>query len=282
MDALILLAGLALFALAGFALAAPAYWHLSRLVARFEAYVEETLTELYMFDVTPRAISLVVGAFVAFCVIFTYMVFGSLLGAAIGAAVGVFFPWLIIHLMIKRRRARLETQLLDGLITLANGMRAGLNLSQSVGLVEKNADKPISQEFGLILREIEHGTSVDVALENAGRRLRSHNFRLLFAAMKTTRIRGGNMPETLDRLGESLREIVRLEEKVKAQTAEGRTSAIFMGVMPFFVMLIYSFIDSEGMGLLLSNGWGHVVLAVAMVLNVAGFLWIRKIVSFEI
>ena len=141
---------------------------------------------------------------------------------------------------------------------------------------------PLSQEFGLIIREIEHGTSIDVALDNASRRLKSHNYRLLFAAMKTTRLRGGNMPETLDRLGKSLREIIRLEEKVKAQTAQGRLSAIFMGLMPLVVIGIYYLIDPGGVELLFNDRTGQLILAGCLMLNLFGFLWIHKIVSFEI
>ena len=193
---------------------------------------------------------------------------------------GVLVPWATIHLMVSRRRARLETQLMDGLITLSNGVRAGLNLPQALRLIEEHGHKPLAQEFGLVLREVEHGTSLDVALENAGRRIKSHNFRLLFAALKTTRMRGGNIPETLDRLGDSLREIARLEEKIKAQTAQGKMSAILMAFMPLFVLGIYWLIDPEGVRLLFNDGYGQAILAVAVLFDLAGFFWIRSIVTF--
>ncbi len=282
MDSLFLILALFLVAAAGFALTGPVSSYGRRIVGRFETTADETLEELFLTDVTPRTVTLLGVSSMGFFTVVFYLMFPNWLGGLIGLGIGSFLPLFIVRQMVRRRRARLETQLMDGLLTLANGMRAGLNLTQAMALVEQHGDKPLSQEFGLLLREIEHGTSVDRALDNAGKRLQSHNFRLLFAAMKTTRVRGGNMPDTLDRLSESLREIVRLEEKIKAQTAEGRTSAIFMAFMPAVVIGIYSLIDPEGVRLLFTDSVGHALLGFALLLNVGGFLWIRKIVSFEI
>jgi tight adherence protein B len=265
-----------------FLLAGPVFGRLGRLVRRFEAAADVVLVEMFMFNVTPRMVTVGFLAIVAFCTLVFWMIIPGVVALVVGAGIGIGLPALLVYLMIRRRRAALEVQLLDGLISLANGMRAGLNLGQSLALIEDHGEVPLSQEFGLINREIEHGASIDVALDNASRRLKSHNYRLLFAAMKTTRLRGGNMPDTLDRLGESLREIIRLEEKVKAQTAQGRMSAIFMGLMPLVVIGIYYLIDPPGVEMLFNDAIGQSILAGCLVLNLLGFLWIHKIVSFEI
>ena len=253
----------------------------SRHIGRFEQHMQEVLVELFIFGTTPRAVTCMIGGLTAFLVLGLGVSVGGVFGIPVGLGGGALLPWVAIHLMVTRRRAKLETQLMDGLITLANGVRAGLNLAQALRLIEEHGHDPLAQEFGLILREVEHGTSLDVALENGGRRIKSHNFRLLFAALKTTRMRGGNIPETLDRLGDSLREITRLEEKIKAQTAQGKMSAIFMAFMPLVVMGIYWFIDPEGVRLLFNNGYGQAILALVVLLDLVGFYWIRSIVTFE-
>jgi tight adherence protein B len=191
-------------------------------------------------------------------------------------------PRLVIFVLQRRRRLKLNEQLIDGLVTLANGMRAGLNLVQSMKLIEQNAQPPISQEFGLMLREFEHGASVDEVMRRASARIKLHHYRLLFAAMETARVRGGNLPQTLDRLGEALREIVRLEEKVRALTAQNKMSAYMMGAMPLVIIGIYYMIEQDWIEVLLNDQWGLLLLAIAVGFWAAGFLWIRKIVSFEI
>jgi tight adherence protein B len=205
-----------------------------------------------------------------------------LLSFAAGSLLGYWVPRVVIILMQRRRRQRLNEQLIDGLVTLANGMRAGLNLVQSMKLIEMNTQPPISQEFGLMLREFEHGASVDEVMRRASVRIKLHHYKLLFAAMETARQRGGNLPETLDRLGESLREIMRLEEKVKSLTAENRMSARLMGIMPAAVAGIYYMIEPEFVRRIINDPWGLLLGVVALIFWAGGFLWIRKIVTFDI
>ena len=279
---MILVPCLFFIAAAIFLLTQPVYVYAGERLAGFEAGVEQTLAELFIFNTKPRTVTYLVVGLTAFFVCLLGLSSRSLLGAAAGLVIGLGLPYLVIWRMTKRRRTKLEAQLMDGLITLANGTRAGLNLGQAIKLIEDYSKPPLSQEFGLLMREIEHGAAIDVALDRAGHRIKIHNFRLLFAALKTTRKRGGNIPETLDRLGESIREIVRLEEKVKALTAEGRMQAYLMALMPFIVMVIYGVIDPDGLKLLFNNGWGQTVLGVVLLLDFIGFMWMRKIVSFEI
>jgi tight adherence protein B len=261
-----------------------------QLIQKQEADFHGALVELFLFDVTPRQLTYVMfaGALVAGVLLALFAFHSDGGGLAIVAAFvvgtvsGYWVPRVVIFIMQRRRRQRLNDQLIDGLVTLANGMRAGLNLVQSMKLIETNAQPPISQEFGLMLREFEHGTSVDEVMRRASVRIKLHHYKLLFAAMETARQRGGNLPETLDRLGESLREILRLEEKVKALTAENRMSARMMGAMPAVIGGIYYMIEPDWVGAILNSQWGLLLLLIALVFWVVGFLWIRKIMTFEI
>ena len=260
------------------------------LIRKQEESFHGALVELFMFDVTPRQLTYVMfaGAFTAGTIMALMAnhaearALGVVITFVVGMVMGYWVPRLVIFVLQRRRRDKLNEQLIDGLVTLANGMRAGLNLVQSMKLIEENTEPPISQEFGLMLREFEHGASVDEVMRRASARLKLHHYQLLFAAMETARIRGGNLPETLDRLGESLREIVRLEEKVRALTAQNKMSAIMMGLMPLVVAGIYYMIEPTWVEALFDDQWGLLLLAIAVFLNVVGFLWIRKIVTFEI
>ena len=280
----------ALAAVAGFGAVLSLRLPMGDMIRRQEEDYSAALAELFMFDIRPRQLTFVMfGAAMVVGAVLGLFVYQSdvggwavLGGVAVGTLVGYWVPRLVIHLMQKRRRQKLNDQLIDGLVTLANGMRAGLNLVQSMKLIETNAQPPISQEFALMLREFEHGTSVDEVMRRASVRIKLHHYKLLFAAMETARQRGGNLPETLDRLGESLREILRLEEKVRALTAENRMSARMMGAMPAVIAGIYYMIEPTWVKALLESQYGLLILLVALALWAIGFLWIRKIMTFEI
>jgi len=263
---------------------------LGRMVRNQEERFHQALVELFLFDVTPHQLTYVMfaGALIAGSILALFAGYsgvgalGLTVAFGVGLVLGYWVPRIVIFILQRRRREKLNGQLVDGLVTLANGMRAGLNLVQSMKLIEENGQPPISQEFGLMLREFEHGASVEEVLRRASARIKLHHYKLLFAAMETARRRGGNLPETLDRLSNALREIFRLEEKVRSLTAQNRLSARMMGVMPLAVAAIYYLIEPTWVQALLDDPWGLLLLAVAVFLNIAGFLWIRKIATFEI
>ena len=120
-------------------------------------------------------------------------------------------------------------------------------------------------------------------MANASQRIGSGDYRLLLAALHTHRERGGDLGETLDRIAASIREIQRLENRVKALTAQGRATARWLGAMPLVVVLIlYFLVDPSGVKSLFAESLGKVIILGIIVLNVIGFLWIRKIVSVDI
>lgn len=93
---------------------------------------------------------------------------------------------------------------------------------------------------------------------------------------------GGNLGETLDRIADAIREIYRLEKQVETLTAQGRAAARMMGIMPFVILIILHFIDPRGVQNLFDDPIGRFLLLIVIVLNILGFLWIRKIVDIDI
>ncbi len=253
------------------------------LVARQERQFEAVLRGKLLLNVSPRTATVLAGVGVLLLGGAGYLVTDSGLGAIIGLGVGVFVPSLMLHYLRRRRLRRLEGQLVAGIQTLASGVRAGLNLIQAMQLVARDASVPLRQEFRHLLREYEYGIPLEEAMENAAVRIGSGDFRLLFAALQTHRERGGNLGETLDRIAASIREIQRLESRVKTLTAQGRTTARWLGAMPVVILIILNFVMGDSpIRLLFEDNLGKVIILTIIVLNVAGFLWIRKIVSLDI
>ena len=162
-------------------------------------------------------------------------------------------------------------------------MRAGLNLVQSMQLLAQDGPPPLRQEIAHLLREYEYGVPLEGAMDSAAARIGSGDYRLLFAALQTHRERGGDLGETLDRIGDSIREIQRLENRIKTLTAEGRATARWLGAMPLVVMaIIYFLVSPEGVVAMFSEGLGKLMILAIVALNLVGFLWIRKIVNVDI
>ncbi len=133
-----------------------------------------------------------------------------------------------------------------------------------------------------MLREYEYGVPVEAAMNNTAERLDLPNYRLLFAALATHRQRGGDLGSTLDRIAESIREIQRLEKRVETLTAQGRAAARWMACITPIILAILYFIDPRGVTMLFTDDLGRLMLAGIVVMNVIGFLWIKRIVSIDI
>ena len=255
---------------------------LIQTIRQKEAGYDQILNRALLLNIPPRVVTVLM--FLAMFVMGAtgYLLLSSLVAALLLGTVGLMVPGFIIRILRTKRQVKLEEQLVAGIQMLASGVRAGLNLVQSMQMIARDAPNPMRQEFAHLVQEYEYGIPLDQAMHSAAVRVGSSDYQLLFAALHTHRERGGNLGETLDRIAESIREIQRLEGRVKTLTAQGRATARWLGAMPGVVMGILYLIEPEGVEMLFTETVGNILLAIVVVLNVIGFLWIRKTMDIDI
>lgn len=210
-------------------------------------------------------------------VVFDRPVFAVLAGALLLA-----FPWYLLRRLAEARKEKIEDQLADAMVALSGAIKAGLSLAQSLQILADQCPRPISEEFRQIVGEYDLGKPLVQTLMEAKARLRSENFSLFAAAMLASHDSGGRLNETVDRIAHSVLELRRLERKVLSETAQARKSAVYMALVPLFVLTAYYFIDPENTLRLFDTLPGQLMLSVAVVLNLASYLWARAILSPDI
>lgn len=246
-----------------------------------QLHYDRVLCRQLLLDVDPRtAVWSHIGG-VAFVLVLGVYLTGALIGTVL-AAVAALVPYFIIRHLEAKRRFRLEVQLVDGLSSMASGVRAGLNLVQSMQLLVQNQNGPIEQEFGQILREYEMGMDLNQAMRQASDRIGSQLYRLTFTAIEMHRLRGGDSGESMDRIAESIREIQRLEGKLDAITAQGRVQANMMAIMAVVIIVMMLIIFPEDTKMLFTEPQGRIILVFASGLIAAGYFWIKKIMQVDI
>jgi tight adherence protein B len=191
-------------------------------------------------------------------------------------------PWYVLRRMAQRRRQKLEDQLADAMVLLANAVQAGLSLAQSLNVLATQCPKPISAEFQQIVAEYNMGKPLAQTIEEAKQRLRSENFALFAAALMASHESGGRLNEIVERIAQSVLELQRLERKVASETAQARKSAVYMALAPALILVVYYFVDPVNTTLLFTETLGHIVLAAALVLNIAAYLWAKLILNPEL
>ncbi len=160
------------------------------------------------------------------------VVAGSLIFAVTAAVLLVSLPWYVLRRLAETRRLLIEDQLADAMVSLSNAIKAGLSLAQALEILARQSPKPISQEFQQIVGEYQLGKDLEQCLKEAKTRLRSENFALFAAALEASRQSGGRLNETVERIATSVRELQRLERKVRSETAQARTSSVYMALAP--------------------------------------------------
>ena len=211
-----------------------------------------------------------------------WFVLNSLVFAVVAAALMLSGPWYLLRQMAQRHRQKIEDQLADAMVMLANAVRAGLSLAQSLDILAAQCPRPINAEFRQIVAEYNMGKPLEQTLREAKERLHSENFALFAAGLMASHESGGRLNEIVERIAQSVLELQRLERKILVETAQARKSAIYMAVAPVFILTVYYFVDPDNTRLLFHETIGHVIIATAFVFDVAAYLWARLILSPEI
>ncbi len=191
-------------------------------------------------------------------------------------------PKIILKIMKKRRTEKFNQQLEGALGSISSSLKAGFSINQAFDEIANTNKAPISVEFRMLMQEIRLGVSMEDALDNMTRRINSVDFELVSTAVITARQTGGELTGTLERLAELIRERLRINNKLKAMTAMGRLQALMIGSMPFLLLWGMYYVSPGMVGGFFSTPVGYAALVVVIVLDIAGFLVIKKITTIDI
>ena len=191
-------------------------------------------------------------------------------------------PRIAFTMISRRRRLKIVLQLPDVLLMLASSLRAGTSLQIAMDIAIRETPAPLSQELGVVVREQRLGMALEDALESLATRLKLEEVDLVVAAMTIARDVGGNLAETLDQLSHTLRAKATMEGKIRSLTSQGKLQGLIVGMLPLFLMLVLSRMQHDAMQPLFHSLLGYAVLGVIGVLEIIGFLMIRKIVAIDV
>ena len=202
---------------------------------------------------------------------------------ALIAAVAAFpVPRVILKHIRRERMNKFNLQLEDALLSISGSLKAGFSINQALDGIASQNRSPISFEFRLLMHELRLGVPLDTALEKMNKRLDSPDFELVAIAIITARQTGGELTAILERLAGVIRERVRITGRIKALTAQGRMQAVIIGLMPFALFAAMLYVAPDMMNSFFSSVIGILFLIGVIILDVTGFIIIRKITTIDI
>lgn len=199
------------------------------------------------------------------------------------ALVGIFasIPPFILKRALKKRMVLFDKQLGDALTIMGNCLRAGFSFNQAIESIAHEMPDPIAKEFAKTLREIRLGLSMEKALVNMVDRLKNNDLELIVSAVLMQRQVGGNLSEILDSISDTIKERLKLKGEIKVLTATGRTSGIVVGLLPVFLMAVLMVLNPDYVGMFFNSAIGRGLVALGIILEITGFLIVRKIVDIK-
>ncbi len=194
---------------------------------------------------------------------------------------GLLAPKFYVKRKKENRIQALNQQLGDGLIIMANALRAGFGFQQAMDAVRKEMPHPISTEFSWTLREMNLGFSQEEALLNLSKRAGSDDLDMVVTGIIIQRQIGGNLAEILENIAGTIRERDRVKREVKVLTAQGKMSGIVIGVLPIIMAAFILVISPDYFNGMVSNIVGVFMLVGAVLMEIIGILVIKGLVSFD-
>lgn len=198
-----------------------------------------------------------------------------------GALAGILMGLALLGLRIRRRRKKFTNQLGDMLTMVANALRAGFSFMQAFELISREMDAPMGREVQLVVNEVNLGNTLESALDNMQRRVASPDFELVVTAVLIQRQVGGDLASILDTISETIAERVRMRREVMALTAQGRASAMVVGLVPVALAGAMSIVNPNYLKPLIETDMGHMFVLAAIILELIGILIIRRIVDIK-
>ena len=216
------------------------------------------------------------------------ILFLSLRGAplllAIGAGlfIGIGLPHFIVGKLISRRINQFTARFPDAIDLMVRGLRSGLPISETMGIVAKEVPGPVGVEFQTVVDKMKIGRTMEAALQDTADRLGTPEFQFFVISLAIQRETGGNLAETLANLSDVLRKRSAMKLKIRAMSSESKASAYIIGALPFIVFILIWFINQGYM-------IGFFTDERLIIAGIGGIIWMSigafimaKMINFEI
>ena len=140
----------------------------------------------------------------------------------------------------------------------------------------------MGQELRRVITEARLGREIEDSMDAVAERMGSADFAWAVMAIRIQREVGGNLSELLLTVADTMVHRERLRRDISALTAEGKISAIILGLLPVGLGAFMWMSNPVYMKPLGATTMGHVLLGISLVSLLLGFAWMKKIINIKI
>jgi tight adherence protein B len=207
---------------------------------------------------------------------------GGVFGAAAAAIACVVAP------SVRRRRreaaetAAIEDGLADAVSAIAAGIRAGRSMAGALEEAASTVPAPLGPRLAALVDRLALGVPVEGILAHHAPTVPGPDGRLVAAVLVLHQRSGGDVPAVLDRVGRTLRERRASAREVRSLTAQARLSGTILGFLPIGFFLFLSVTARADVERALTSTAGATAVAAGLAMQLAAFLWIRRLLRVDV
>lgn len=204
-----------------------------------------------------------------------------LLAAIVGAVMGLYVPWLAVDALAKWRADRFERHLADALGFMVGSLEAGENPTQAFASAAEASRSLVRREFREVARRLTLGMNIRRALRRIIEGYDSEGVRLFTQTLIAKWEVGGDLIPIVESVARVIRERLKVRLHLKSQLAGARISSVMIALIPYALVPFFLWQRPESLERLLDHPLGPTLLTLAVLLQIIGFLWLRRLLRIE-
>lgn len=177
-----------------------------------------------------------------------------------------------------RRRSLLLGQFPDALSMIVRAVRVGIPVLEAIRIVSRECPAPTAGEFGRMVDQVAVGATLEDAVNELARRSGLPEYRFFATSLSLQTQTGGTLSDTLEGLADVIRKRAALKARGQALTAEARSSAIILALLPFGTGFLMYMVNPPYLTLLFTNEMGNKMLGAAVASLTLGLTCIRMLI----
>lgn len=249
---------------------------------KYSQWMSKEFTEQRKTVSPARCRQILVGSMLGLALVGFLIDYTSIMLPLVGLVAGYLIPRAAVKFLRKRRFNRIDAQLVDTLTLMSSSLRSGLSLAQAVDLVAKEVKPPMGEEFANVSKDTRLGVLLDDALMNMANRLPLEDLKMVINSLVTVRETGGNLTEIFDVISHTIVERKKVENKIKALTAQGMFQGRAIALMPLAVVFMFYMMDPNFVKPLYTTFLGWIMILIVAGLVSLGYWMMMMIVKIEV
>lgn len=203
---------------------------------------------------------------------------GLIFGIPLGAAGFIMY----LNHVAKQRQAKMTEQLPQVLESMVSALRAGSPIMETFKMLSETAPEPIRSEFKRALVSLQLGKSFRDAILEMSHRIRTPDFKLLAQAIFISQDVGANLADVVSTIAEAIRERFKLRDFMNSLTAQGKATAMFIGVLPYGITGLTYMMTPGYIIPFFNHPIARIVFISLILWEFVGFWILMKLTTFEV